>query len=70
MITSKEVFDRFDIQLRAKAQGNFTAFAYIVIKDKQKDDFIRMESSPKAYQQFKKIEDAYKFCEKLLEEEK
>lgn len=69
-MTKKELFDRFDIQTRAKSQGNFSAFAYIVIKDLKTDKFIRRDDFSKAYKEFRTFKDAVDFCEKYLEEEK
>lgn len=69
-MTKKELFDRFDIQMRAKSQGNFSAYSYIVVKDLKTDKFLRRDDFPKAYKEFRSFKEAVDFCEKYLEEEK
>lgn len=69
-MTKEEFFERFEIQTRAKSQGNFSAYAYLVIYDKKKQEFIKMKDSKRAYQEFRNFKDAVDFCEEYLKNEK
>ena len=66
----EEVFKRFEFELKGRGYSNFSASTWVVVKDREANTYLRMESSPKAYQTFSTVDEALEYCIDYLKKEK